>query len=181
MNLLDVIGCGELDAEIVLVVASRPCAGVDHARARGLDVRVIPGEIPAQELESLLDGVRADWIVLAGYLRLVHVPDGYTARVVNIHPALLPAHGGPGMYGVRVHRAVLDAGDTETGCTVHICDERFDHGPTVLQRRCRVLEGDTVDTLAARVFELECGAYPQALRMLIASNGPIVRGGRGCA
>src|SRR5690606_6846153 len=86
--------------------------------------------------------------------------------VVNIHPALLPRHGGPGMYGDRVHAAVLAAGDPESGCTVHLADGVYDAGPIVLQKRCEVLPDDTPESLAARVFELELEAYPEALRVL---------------
>ncbi len=86
--------------------------------------------------------------------------------MVNIHPALLPDFGGPGMYGHRVHEAVLASGKKESGCTVHLCDSAYDRGPIVLQRRVPVLPGDTPDTLAARVFGAECEAYPEALRCL---------------
>ena len=179
MNLLDVIERGELPATVELVVASRECAGAERARDRGLDVRVIPGEIPADRLAQLLHEANADWVVLAGYLKYVHIPaayrgrggwGGWGGRVVNIHPALLPDFGGPGMFGERVHRAVLDAGATESGCTVHFCDDRYDHGRIILQKRCPVLAGDTPRTLAARVFALECAAYPEALQLLIAGR-----------
>jgi phosphoribosylglycinamide formyltransferase-1 len=170
MNLLDVIDRGELGAEVVRVIASRECGGAERARDRGLDVRVIPGEIPADRLAQLLDAVAADWVVLAGYLKYVHIPAAYQGRVVNIHPALLPDFGGPGMFGEHVHRAVFDAGATESGCTVHLCDDRYDHGQIILQKRCPVLADDTPETLAARVFELECVAYPEALQLLIAGR-----------
>ena len=109
-----------------------------------------------------------DWVVLAGYLHLVAIPRGFEGRVVNIHPALLPDFGGPGMFGDRVHEAVLKAGATESGCTVHLCDERYDTGSIVLQERCPVVPGDDVASLARRVFDLECKAYPRALQLLFA-------------
>lgn len=167
LNILDQIEAGTLHAAIPLVIASKECAGAQRCRDRGLHVEVIPGRIPAPLLQSLLDHHNIDWVVLAGYLKLIDVPTPYQGRVVNIHPALLPRHGGPGMYGHFVHEAVLKAGDTESGCTVHLCDARYDSGPIVLQRRCPVLPGDTPDTLAARVFECEIQAYPLALRGLI--------------
>jgi phosphoribosylglycinamide formyltransferase-1 len=111
--------------------------------------------------------------VLAGYLKLVNIPPGYERRVVNIHPALLPGFGGAGMYGHRVHEAVLASGDGESGCTVHFCDEVFDRGPIILQKRCPVLPGDTPDMLAARVFDLECRAYPEALQLLFSRVVPV--------
>lgn len=172
-NLIEHIRLGTLRAEVPLVIASRDCPGVELARSLGVpDVRVIRGEIPAKELAAILRALPGssskpiDWIVLAGYLRFVHVPIEYQGRIVNIHPALLPKFGGPGMYGHHVHEAVLRAGEKTSGCTVHLVDERFDHGPIVLQRSCSVLPADTAGTLAARVFELECEAYPAALRQL---------------
>jgi folate-dependent phosphoribosylglycinamide formyltransferase PurN len=101
-------------------------------------------------------------VCLAGYLRRFRV-DAWRGRTLNIHPALLPDFGGQGMFGTHVHAAVLAAGRTETGCTVHWVDEEYDHGATLVQRRCPVLPGDTAETLAARVFAEECVAYPQAV------------------
>lgn len=170
MNLCQAIDDHQLDATIVKVIASRECLGAERARDRGLSVEVIPGQIPAHQLEQILLADRTDWVVLAGYLKFVEVPKTYVGRVVNIHPALLPAHGGPGMYGLRVHQAVLTAGDTESGCTVHVCDNAYDHGPIVLQRRCPVLPDDTAETLAQRVFAEECIAYPQALAQLFSQE-----------
>lgn len=170
LNLADEIDAGRLDAEIGLVIASRDCPGAGRARARGLKVEVIEGPIPAPTLQLRLAAERIAWVVLAGYLMWVDTPPAYAGRVVNIHPALLPRHGGKGMYGRHVHEAVLAAGETESGCTVHLVDAEYDHGQTLLQRRCPVLPGDTPDTLAARVFEQECIAYPQALRELIEAN-----------
>jgi phosphoribosylglycinamide formyltransferase-1 len=169
LNLCGAIERGELDARVNLVVGSGPCVGLERARERGLGTRVVPGDIPSDRLDELARECGAGWVVLAGYLRLVRIPERLRGRVVNIHPALLPEFGGAGMYGPRVHRAVLAAGRAESGCTVHLCDERFDTGPIVLQERCAVLPGDTPETLAARVFERECVAYPKALQRLIAS------------
>lgn len=167
VNLAGAIERGELPAEIGLVVASRPCQGIERTRELGLRSMVIEGDIGLESLEGLLEENRIDWVVLAGYLRLLPVPAKWRGRVVNIHPALLPDFGGPGMYGDRVHRAVLESGARESGCTVHLCDGGYDTGPIVLQRRCPVLDGDTPGTLAERVFALETEAYPEALRLLI--------------
>lgn len=169
LNLQDQIDSGHLRAVIPLVVASRECPGAERARARGLEVRVLPGVIPAAALGSLLKQFQVDWVILAGYLKKVEIPAAFSGRVVNIHPALLPRHGGSGMYGHRVHEAVLAAGERESGCTVHFCDGGYDTGPIILQKRCPVLPGDTPDTLAARVFELETRAYPEALQLLFRS------------
>ncbi len=169
LNLLDVIEAGSLHARIPAAIASRPCVGVERAQARGIPSHVERGVIPADRLEHLMHEHGASWLVLCGYLQKVDIPPSLEGRVVNIHPALLPDFGGPGMYGDRVHAAVLQSGKTESGCTVHLCDAEYDTGPIVLQRRCPVLPGDTVDSLAARVFEQECEAYPEALSMLLAA------------
>lgn len=184
-NLRAAIARGDLPARVALVIASRECLGAHKAREAGIPTLVVPGAIPADDLGRLVrvHGVSPDptpdspptppgFIVLAGYLRLVSIPPGFEGRVVNIHPALLPKFGGPGMHGRHVHEAVLAAREPESGCTVHLCDARFDTGPIVLQRRCPVLPGDTPDTLAARVFEQECIAFPEALARLIAADTP---------
>lgn len=171
LNLLDAMsttGAGRLDASVPLVIASRECLGAERARQRGLRTIVEPGEIPADRLDELLGAHGAGWVALAGYLLLVNIPPRFEGRVVNIHPGLLPGFGGAGMYGLRVHRAVIDAGDTQSGCTVHLCDNRYDAGPIILQKTCPVEPDDTPETLAARVFELECKAYPEALQLLFA-------------
>ncbi len=166
----DAVARGTLDAAVRLVIASRPCRGVQRARERGLTTLVVPGRIPRRRLAEILHAHAVDLVALAGYLQLVEIPEGYEQRIVNIHPALLPRFGGPGFYGDRVHRAVLDAGARVSGCTVHLCDEHYDHGPVILQRTCPVLPGDTVASLASRVFALEKEAYVSALQLLIGSG-----------
>lgn len=175
-NLLDRIDRGELPARVVAVVANKECGGLDKARARSIAAQVIPGTIPPHAFDELFAHNRADWVVLAGYLRLVPVTPATRGRIVNIHPSLLPAFGGPGMHGMKVHQAVVDAfarGEvTESGCTVHLADERFDTGPVILQKRCPVKPTDDAAQLAARVFTLELDAYPEALRLLIEGRVP---------
>ncbi|MBL0926272.1 MAG: phosphoribosylglycinamide formyltransferase [Phycisphaerales bacterium] len=167
MNLHERMAAGTMPGRVAGVVASRPCPGEQWARGQGLATRVIGGVIGGDELGRIAGEFGAEWIVLAGYLRLVRIPGGLAGRVVNIHPALLPAFGGPGMYGDRVHRAVIEAGCRVSGCTVHLCDDRFDTGPIVAQRCCEVLDTDTPATLAARVFEIEKALYPDALTRLM--------------
>jgi phosphoribosylglycinamide formyltransferase-1 len=171
-NLLAHIDSGSLVAEVALVIASRPCRGAEIGREAGIETLEIAGDIPAARLGELLRSRGIDLVVLAGYMRLIDIPEGFEGKVVNIHPALLPKYGGTGMYGDRVHRAVIEAGDGESGCTVHLCDDAYDTGPIILQKRCPVLAGDTPESLAARVFELEKQAYPEALQLILSGGVP---------
>jgi len=166
-NLLESIDRNELPARITRVVASRECPGAEMALSTGIPTQIIRGDPSPELIRDLFRTHGVEWIVLAGYLRMVPIVPEAEGRVVNIHPALLPSFGGPGMYGERVHRAVLDAGVTESGCTVHLCDPRYDTGPILAQARCPVMVGDTPASLAARVFALECALYPRALAELI--------------
>lgn len=175
-NLAERIESGEVPATIAVVIASKECLGAQRARDRGIPTIVEPGVIPADRLEAIVREHGAQWVILAGYLKMVHIPRALESRVVNIHPALLPAFGGPGMYGDRVHRAVLDHGCKIAGCTVHLCDERYDTGPIVLQRACEVRPEDTPESLGARVFEIEKRAYPEAIAALI--EGRVIVEGR---
>lgn len=168
VNLLASIKRGELHAQVALVIASRNCLGAQRARDAGLATLILPGVIPAIELERTLREHTIDLVACAGYLKYLNVPPSFAGRIVNIHPSLLPKFGGTGMYGDRVHTAVLAAGETESGCTVHYVDDQFDHGAIIAQGRCPVLPGDDPHTLAARVFEVECQTYPRALQQLIA-------------
>ena len=171
LNILEEIKAGRLAAEVAVVIASRPCAGVDRARAAGLDVHVVPykqmPDVPAysRKIADLLAAARADLVIQAGFLSLWHIPPAYEGRVMNIHPALLPSFGGKGMYGHHVHQAVLAAGCKVSGCTVHFVTNEYDRGPIIVQRAVPVLEADTADELAARVFQQECLAYPEAIRL----------------
>jgi formyltetrahydrofolate-dependent phosphoribosylglycinamide formyltransferase len=182
MNLLDCIERGELAATVDCVIASRECAGAERARERGLGVRVIAQRdfANADDMHSAvthaLRGARVELVCLGGYLRWLRIDEPFRGRVINIHPALLPEFGGQGMHGMNVHRAVLAAGRTESGCTVHFVDEHYDHGPTILQRRCPVLPGDTAESLAERVFVEECVAYPEAIGMVAAGRVELIEG-----
>ncbi|MHC4976015.1 MAG: phosphoribosylglycinamide formyltransferase [Planctomycetota bacterium] len=175
LNLQDLIERGELDARIVRVIASRQCVGAQLARKRGLGVDVRTGDLERDELGVILDSLGADWVVLAGYLRRCPIPEGYEGRVVNIHPALLPKFGGKGMHGTRVHEAVLEGGEDESGCTVHLCDDQYDSGPIVAQARCPVQPDDTPESLAERVFKLELELYPRALSELMQDHPRLAR------
>lgn len=187
LNLCDRIDDGMLNAEAALVIASRAeAAGVERARQRGLPVRIAAcGDFASEPamhdaITRWLLEAQVELACLCGYLRWMRVDPPLTGKVVNIHPALLPAFGGQGMHGERVHAAVLASGAKESGCSVHFVDEQYDHGPIILQRRCPVLPGDTVDSLAARVFEQECQAYPEAIALFAegrvkVEHGQVVR------
>jgi phosphoribosylglycinamide formyltransferase-1 len=171
LNLLDRIDAGAPDAAVVKVVADRPCSGIARIEARGVPVELVAwdraagAEGYAARVWPRIEAAGAALVCNAGFLRLLLVPPAWEGRVLNIHPALLPRFGGKGMYGDHVHRAVLAAGEAESGCTVHVVTNEYDKGPIVLQRRVPVRPGDTVESLAARVFEAECEAYPEAVQM----------------
>lgn len=167
LNLQDAIERGEVPGRIALVIASGTCAGIERCEQRGLRVVTMPGVISADALGATLREHAVDLVALAGYLKIVRIPAGFSRRVINIHPALLPKFGGKGMHGMHVHAAVIAAGERESGCTVHYCDEQYDTGQIILQARCPVLAGDTAETLAARVFGVECEAYPKAIAMVL--------------
>ena len=170
---------GHPKAEIVLVVSDRAGAGaLDRGRRAGVETAVVRHD-DAKALLDLLARHAVDWIVLAGYLRKVpgEVVARYRGRILNIHPALLPRFGGPGMYGERVHRAVIESGTSETGVTIHVVDEHYDHGPIVVQRSVPVVSGDTPESLAARVLEVEHALLPEVVRAA-AEGRLVVEGGR---
>lgn len=162
-NLLDRTADGRMNAEIAGVASDRADAfGLQRALEHGLEARHLPD---ASSTWAWLSELDVDLVVLAGYLRLLPILPEFADRVLNIHPALLPKFGGKGMYGDRVHQAVLKAGERESGCTVHLCTDRYDDGRILLQARVPVLPGDTASSLAARVFAAECEAYPAAIAM----------------
>lgn len=164
-NLLACIRDGTLPARIACVISDRPgVRGLDIAKAADLPHYV---EADSARTFEILRDHGVELVCLCGYLRRLQIPDDFDGRVINIHPALLPRHGGKGYHGHHVHEAVLAAGDAESGCTVHYCTQEYDQGPPLVQRRVPVKPGDTPDTLAARVFEQECEAYPEAIRLWI--------------
>jgi formyltetrahydrofolate-dependent phosphoribosylglycinamide formyltransferase len=181
-NLQQAIDEGRLSARIVVVVSSKSDAyGLVRAQRHGLDAVAMPRkEYSSLEtfnaaMNAVLARYRIDLVVLAGFLSLYRPPPALETKVMNIHPALLPAFGGKGLYGDRVHRAVLEAGVKVSGCTVHFADAHYDQGPIILQKAVPVKDDDTSETLAARVFAAECELYPQAIQ-LFAENRLQVEG-----
>lgn len=174
--LIDASKDGRLDGEIALVVSNKKKAyGLERARNAGVDTFVyrVKDYLSAVEAERDLNEMLAEYeieyIALAGYLKLLplSVVKKYENKITNIHPALLPKYGGEGMYGHFVHEAVLEAGDTESGATVHLVDEIYDNGRILYQETVPVLPDDTPDTLAARVIKVEYSIYSKALNNLI--------------
>ena len=162
----------EKKAKVVLVLSNKPQAMVlERAAALGINSFFFDRKqfYETEEVLFTLQRRKADLIVLAGFLWLVppRIIEEYKGRIVNIHPALLPRFGGRGMYGDRVHRAVLEAGCTESGITIHYVNEHYDSGDIIFQAKCPVLPGDDVDTLAARVHALEYEHYPVVISRLI--------------
>lgn len=171
-NLLDRIGDGRLAARVVQVIASNAEAfALERARRAGISAAAVSrkdagsAEEFSRRIFALCRDAEADLVCLAGFLQLVLVPDDFRGRVLNIHPALMPAFCGKGYYGRRVHEAVLAYGAKVSGCTVHFADNEYDHGPIILQRTVPVLDDDTPETLAQRVFAAECEAYPEVIRL----------------
>lgn len=171
-NLIDRIALGELDAKISVVIASRPgIKATDRAAAGRIPNFVVERkgfesvEAFSRAVFQLIDDTGADLVCLAGWLCMLSIPDRYAGRIMNIHPALLPSFGGKGMYGHHVHEAVIAHGCKVSGCTVHFVDQHYDNGPIIVQRTCPVMENDTADALAARVFDQEKLAYPEAIRL----------------
>jgi phosphoribosylglycinamide formyltransferase 1 len=165
--------------DVALVISDRPAAGaLQRAAAAGIPARVIDVRQrsdydAASETLAVLRGEDIDIVALAGYLRRVPSPvvQAYAGRMLNIHPALLPAFGGPGMYGLRVHEAVLAAGCTVSGATVHYVDEEYDRGRILLQWPVPVLPDDDASCLAERVLAVEHRLYPAVLEALAARLG----------
>lgn len=161
------------NGQVVLVGSNRESAGaLNRARAAGIPAEVFKASDDGNELVALLKRYSVDLVVLAGYLK--HLPPkviaAYHARMINIHPGLIPEFGGAGMYGERVHTAVIASGARYTGVSVHFVDDEFDHGPLIAQWRIPVHPGDTPEILASRVLEVEHRVYPPIVDMIASLN-----------
>ena len=172
-NLIERAETGALPVEIRLVVSSRAQAGgLAYAQQAGIPTLVVSrsaqpsDDVFSQRIFAAVREADVDFVVMAGFLKFLPIPADFENRVVNIHPALIPAFCGQGFYGHHVHQAVLQYGAKVSGCTVHFVDNQYDHGPIISQRVVPVLAGDTPDSLAARVFEAELEALPAALALL---------------
>jgi formyltetrahydrofolate-dependent phosphoribosylglycinamide formyltransferase len=171
-NLFERIDAGELPARIALVIASRADAGgLARARRRGVPAVCVPRK-EHRDVGAFNDALHAelarcevDLVALLGFLSPFETR-GFAGRTINVHPALVPAFSGQGFYGHRVHEAVLARGCKVSGATVHFCDDEYDHGPIILQEAVPVLDGDTPDSLAARVQAAERRLVPEAIRLI---------------
>lgn len=172
-NLINKIEQGSLDAEIKVVVSSRADApGLQRAKKHGIPTVVVERkrykgveEFSNEITTQLAKYSEVDLVIMAGFNCLYRIPDKYMGRVMNIHPALIPLFCGKNYWGEKVHKAVLDSGVKVSGCTVHFADNTYDNGPIILQRVVPVVDGDTPESLAKRVFEEECLAYPMAIHL----------------
>ncbi len=176
-NLIERVDDGSLNVDIKLVISSNPTVkGLVFARDANIPAASLQrGEISDAAAYSASIFARCReanvrLVVMGGFLKYVPIPDDFQNRVMNIHPGLIPAFCGKGMYGDRVHQAVLDYGAKITGCTVHFVDNVYDHGPIVLQRTVPVIDSDTAHTPQERVFAVECEAYPAAIALYAAGR-----------
>jgi len=175
-NLIDEIAAGRLAVSIALVVSSRADAyGLVRAANAGLPTMIVAPK-PAQDFSDRVFGevrkANVTLVLCAGWLKRLTIPSDFHRRVLNIHPSLLPEFGGKGMYGRHVHEAVLAAGRTVSGCTVHYVNDEYDDGPILLQREVSIVDCATADEVAARVFEAERIAYPDAIRLSLGTTTP---------
>ena len=177
--LIDAQEAGHIDGEIVLVLSNASKAyALERARRHGIEARFVSKKQAGSDAafnDAILAELRrvgAELVVLAGYLPIVgaQVVRAYEHRIINIHPALIPAFCGPGMYGHHVHEAVLAYGAKISGATTHFVDEQVDHGGVIMQASVPVLEGDTPDTLAARVLTVEHRILPESVRLFCAGK-----------
>jgi formyltetrahydrofolate-dependent phosphoribosylglycinamide formyltransferase len=172
-NLLDHIDDGHVDARVELVISSDPDAqGIVRAEKHGIPTEVVRPDAHetsdefSRAISTHIDDVDPDLICMGGFMHFYTVPERYRFKVINIHPSLLPKHGGEGYYGRHVHEAVLDAGDQETGCSVHfVTNEGYDEGPVIKQKTVPVESGDTPETLEQRVKEKERELYPETVQL----------------
>jgi phosphoribosylglycinamide formyltransferase 1 len=176
-NLIEKIAAGLLRAEVVQVVASKAGIGaIERAEAAGIPVSLVArgthhslDDFSAAVFDPIRQA-RADLVVLGGFLALVSIPHDYEGRVINIHPALIPSFCGKGYHGLIVHQDAIATGVKVSGCTVHFADATYDTGPIILQPTVPVLDDDTAETLAARVFQAECQALPEAIALYTAGR-----------
>lgn len=175
-SIIDKSKSGELQCKVEVVIGDRECYGVERAKEAGIDGYTLDRKVLKKELCREIDKIVSergiDLIVLAGFLSIIdeEFVNKWKGRIINIHPSLLPKFGGPGMYGIRVHEAVLKAGEQESGCTVHYVDTGVDSGEIIAQKRVKVLEGDTPEVLQKRVLVEEHKLLPESIAKIISER-----------
>lgn len=177
-NLIDYFS-EDKNISVALLLSNRADAGaLETARKSGVPTVVFSKDdfYNSTKIQNKLLEEKIDFIVLAGFL--LKIPDNiikaYENKIINIHPALLPDFGGKGMFGLNVHKAVLQSGKKESGITIHLVNENYDEGRILFQQKCRVMENDTPETLAARVQELEHNCFPTVVEKYILNNEPLI-------
>lgn len=182
-NLIQLVDSNELDIDIRLVISSSPnTGGLAFAKDANIPTKVVvrkSDDSDADYRDAIFGPCRdagVGLVVMGGFLKHVLIPDDFAGRVMNIHPSLIPAFCGEGYYGKRVHKAVIEYGARVSGCTVHFVDDHYDHGPIILQKAVEVHSDDSPESLAARVFEQECVALPEAIRLF--ADGKLCIDGR---
>ncbi|MCF7954369.1 MAG: reverse transcriptase-like protein [Phycisphaerae bacterium] len=183
VNIQKEIEAGRLNAEIVVVISSLSTVrGVELAKKMGLKLEIVRKkdfdgvDSFSARIEDIITEANVDLVVQAGWLCLWKIPDAFENRVMNIHPALLPSFGGQGMWGHHVHEAVVKQGCKVSGCTVHFCTNEYDKGPIIVQKGCSINDQDDADAVAAKVFNQECIAYPDAIRLFSEGRLTVVDG-----
>lgn len=175
-SIIDKSQSGELQCKVEVVIGDRECYGVERAKEAGIDGYTLDRKVLKKELCREIDKIVSergiDLIVLAGFLSIIdeEFVNKWKGRIINIHPSLLPKFGGPRMYGIRVHEAVLKAGEQESGCTVHYVDTGVDSGEIIAQKRVKVLEGDTPEILQKRVLVEEHKLLPESIAKIISER-----------
>ncbi len=176
-NILNCVSTENLEVDVCLVVSSSSAVGgVEIAQTAGIETQIVRrGEFDSPEgyRDEMFRRCRemgVHYVVMAGFLKHVLIPSDFTNRVVNIHPSLIPAFCGKGMYGNRVHQAVVDSGVSASGCTIHFVDNEFDHGPIIYQQTVQLTQGDCAEDVRQKVFVAECEAYPKVLGWLNAGR-----------
>uniref|UniRef100_UPI003FEE15CD phosphoribosylglycinamide formyltransferase n=1 Tax=Fusobacterium mortiferum TaxID=850 RepID=UPI003FEE15CD len=175
-SIIDKSKSGELQCKVEVVIGDRECYGVERAKEAGIDGYTLDRKVLKKELCREIDKIVSergiDLIVLAGFLSIIdeEFVNKWKGRIINIHPSLLPKFGGSGMYGIRVHEAVLKAGEQESGCTVHYVDTGVDSGEIIAQKRVKVLEGDTPEILQKRVLVEEHKLLPESIAKIISER-----------
>lgn len=172
-SIIDKSQSGELQCKVEVVIGDRECYGVERAKKAGIDGHILDRKVLKKELCRAIDKIvtekDVDLIVLAGFLSIIdeEFVNKWKGKIINIHPSLLPKFGGPGMYGIKVHEAVLNAGEKESGCTVHYVDTGVDSGEIIAQKKVAVLEGDTPEVLQKRVLVEEHKLLPESIAKII--------------